>query len=77
MVLPAAGFGADNGTFTNTERRVQRVRKAVTPPGESRPDWEIILAVARKMGKPGFDFANAAQVWSEMANLTTIMAGIS
>ena len=77
VVLPAAGFGADDGTFTNTERRVQRVRKAILPPGEARPDWEIICAVARKMGKPGFEFTRPADVWSEMANLTVIMAGIS
>jgi predicted molibdopterin-dependent oxidoreductase YjgC len=53
VVLPAASFAADDGTFTNTERRVQRVRKAVPPPGEAKPDWEIICLVAEKWAKKG------------------------
>ncbi|MBN1191148.1 MAG: molybdopterin-dependent oxidoreductase [Dehalococcoidales bacterium] len=77
VVLPAAGFASDDGTFTNTERRVQRVRRAVPPPGESRPDWEIICLIARKMGKIGFGYTHPSQVWDEMACLTPSMAGIS
>jgi formate dehydrogenase (NADP+) alpha subunit len=77
VVLPAAGFGAEDGTFTNTERRVQRVRKAVPPPGESRSDWEIVCLIARRMGKKGFDFTSASQVWDEMAALSPMFAGIT
>jgi formate dehydrogenase major subunit len=49
VVLPAASFAEKDGTFTNTERRVQRVRKAITPPGEARADWEIICALAKRV----------------------------
>jgi formate dehydrogenase (NADP+) alpha subunit len=77
VVLPAASFAADDGTFTNTERRVQRVRKAVSSPGEARPDWEIISMVARKMGKSGFAYTHPSQIWQEMACLTPSLAGIS
>ncbi|MBN1368314.1 MAG: molybdopterin-dependent oxidoreductase [Dehalococcoidales bacterium] len=77
VVLPAAGFGAEDGTYTNTERRVQRVRKAIPPPGEAKPDWEIICLVAQKMGKPGFNFTGASEIWDEIARLTPSMAGIS
>jgi len=49
VVLPAASFAEKDGTFTNTERRVQRVRKAVPPPGEARADWEIICELANKL----------------------------
>ncbi len=77
VVLPAASFAADDGTFTNTERRVQRVRKAVPPPGEAKPDWEIICLVAKKMGKKGFDFSHPSQIWNEIARLTPSLAGIT
>ncbi len=49
VVLPAASFAEKDGTFTNTERRVQRIRKAVDPPGEALPDWQILSAVARRI----------------------------
>jgi formate dehydrogenase (NADP+) alpha subunit len=77
VVLPAASFAADDGTFTNTERRVQRVRKAVPPPGEAKPDWEIVCLIARKMGKTGFEFTHASEIWSEITALTPSLAGIS
>jgi formate dehydrogenase major subunit len=50
VVLPAASFAEKDGTFSNTERRVQRVRKAITPLGNALPDWEIICAVAKRVG---------------------------
>ena len=50
VFLPAASYAEKDGTFTNTERRVQRVRKAVDPPGECAPDWEIITTSARASG---------------------------
>jgi formate dehydrogenase alpha subunit len=77
VVLPAAGFASDDGTFTNTERRVQRVRIAVPAPGQSKPDWEIVCLIAKKMRKKGFDYTHASQIWSEMTCLTPSMAGIS
>ena len=51
VVLPATSFAEKDGTFTNSERRVQRVRKAVNGPGESRLDYDIICELAKKMGK--------------------------
>ncbi len=77
VVLPSASYASDDGTFTNTERRVQRVRFAVSPPGEARPVWETISHVARKMGGKGFDYTHASQVWVEMISLTPSMAGIT
>ena len=50
VVLPAASFAEKDGTFTNTERRVQRVRRAVRPPGEARDDLTIINMVTARMG---------------------------
>jgi formate dehydrogenase (NADP+) alpha subunit len=77
VVLPAASFASDDGTFTNTERRVQRIRKAVPAPGEARPDWEIVCLIARKMGKKGFDYRHASEIWQEMISLTPNMTGIT
>src|SRR4030066_1454407 len=50
VVLPATCFAEKEGTFTNTERRLQRVRKAVNPPGEAREDSSIILDLSKRMG---------------------------
>ena len=50
LVLPAAIWGEKEGTYTNSERRVSKVNKAVTPPGEARADFDIFLAVAEKLG---------------------------
>jgi len=76
VVLPAAAFAEKDGTFTNTERRVQRVRKAVEAPGEARPDWWIICQLAKKMGAAGFDFSEPEQIMREAASLTPQYAGI-
>jgi formate dehydrogenase major subunit len=77
VVLPAVTFAEKDGTFTNTERRVQRVRLAVEPMGESRPDWWIISEIARRMGAGGFSFAGAAQIMEEVAALTPSYRGVS
>ena len=50
LVLPAAGYLEQEGTFTNAERRIQHVRPAVAPPGAARPDWEVVRDVARALG---------------------------
>jgi formate dehydrogenase major subunit len=76
IVLPAASFAEKDGTFTSTERRVQRVRRAVPPPGEARADWQILEDVARRLGAP-MGFASAEAVFAEMARLTPIYAGMS
>ena len=67
MFLPAAAFAEKEGTFTNSERRVQRVRTALPPPGEARPDWwitcELAKRVARRLGTDvgrQFDYAGPA-----------------
>jgi formate dehydrogenase alpha subunit len=77
VILPATSFAEKEGTFTNTDRRVQRVRKAIEPVGESRPDWQIICELAREMGASGFDFVSPETVMEEIASLTPSYAGIS
>jgi len=77
VVLPAASYAEKDGTFTNTERRVQRVRKAVKAPGESMPDWEITCKIARKMGVDGFYFKDASDVMDELAMVAPMFGGIS
>jgi len=76
VVLPSASFAEKEGTFTNTDRRVQRVRKAVSPPGEARPDSEITAEISRRMGH---EMANVepSAVMEEIAGLTPQYAGIS
>jgi predicted molibdopterin-dependent oxidoreductase YjgC len=77
VVLPAACFVEKDGVFTNSDRRVQRVRKAVEPPGEARADWQILCDVARACGYPMPDYGSPGEVYAEMAALTTSFAGIS
>ncbi len=77
IVLPAASFAEKDGTFTNTERRVQRVRKAIEPLGDSKPDWWITCQIAQKIGAKGFDFSHLAQIMEEIASLTPSYKGIS
>ncbi len=76
VVLPAATFAEKDGTFTNSERRVQRVRKAIEPVGEARADWEIIADVATAMGYP-MHYASAEEIFNEIVSLTPSYAGIS
>jgi len=77
VVLPAASFAEKDGTFTNTERRVQRVRKALDPPGDAQSDWQITCRIARKMGVKGFDFGSSSEVFEEISRLTPSYGGIS
>jgi len=77
VVLPAVSFAEKDGTFTNTERRVQRVRKAIEPVGHSRPDWMIICDIAQNMGAKGFDFKGPEQIMEEIRNLTPSYGGIT
>ena len=77
VVLPACSFAEKDGTFTNTERRVQRVRKAIEPVGDSKPDWWIACQIARRIGAKGFDFENPSQIMNEIADVTPSYGGIS
>ncbi len=77
VVLPGTSFAEKNGSFTGTDRRVQRVRKAVEPVGESRPDWEIICQLAQRLTPDGFDFDSAEEVMAEIAQVTPIYGGVS
>ncbi len=75
VVFPAASFAEKDGTFTNTERRVQLVRKAVEPPGEARADWEIICDVSTAMGYP-MSYNNASEIMDEIASIVPSYGGI-
>jgi formate dehydrogenase major subunit len=75
VVLPAACFYEKDGTFTNAERRVRRIRKAVDPPGQALADWRITCRLAGAMGYP-MHYAGAEQVMEEIARTTPIMGGI-
>jgi formate dehydrogenase major subunit/formate dehydrogenase alpha subunit len=76
VVLPTACYAEKDGTFVNTERRVQRVRKAVDPPGESRGDWEIICEIAARMGY-SMTYDSSRQIMEEISKVTPSFAGIS
>jgi formate dehydrogenase major subunit len=77
VVLPGACFAEKDGTFTSGERRVQRIRTAVPPPGDAKPDWEIFTMLAKKLGLNGFDFTSAEDVFNDMASVTPQYAGIT
>jgi formate dehydrogenase alpha subunit len=76
VVLPAASFAEKRGTFTNTERKVQRVRKAVEPPGEAREDREIICDLAGRMGY-SMDYESSHATMEEIAQATISYCGIN
>jgi formate dehydrogenase major subunit len=76
VVLPSACFAEKDGTFSNTERRVQRVRKAVEPPGEAREDWKIVSDLAGRMGHP-MAYTDSRQIMDEIRRVTPSYAGIS
>jgi len=88
VLLPAVTFAEKDGTFTNTERRIQCVRKAIEPVGESRPDWMILMDLAERILQrgnrqvdfsapyAGWNYASPAQIMDEIAALTPIYAGV-
>jgi formate dehydrogenase alpha subunit len=82
VFLPAASWAEKDGTFTNTDRRVQRVRKALEPRGQSRPDWEIICRLAerieKRLGRPSASWAYAgpAEVLDELGCVVPEYAGV-
>ena len=84
VVLPACSFAEKDGTFTNSERRVQRVREAIKPVGSSRPDWEIICDLAQRISVKKslglgdqFEYKDVSEIWDEMSSLTPMIAGIT
>ncbi len=77
IVLPAACYAEKDGTFTNTERRIQRLRKTVEPPGEACADWQIICDIAERAGYQGMRYSSPAEVMDEIATLTPIYGGIA
>lgn len=85
LLLPATSSLEKDGTFTNTERRIQRIRKVINPPGVARTDWEITAAIAErvadKLGDNGaskhWTFSNVSEIFDELAQSTPIYAGIA
>lgn len=78
VFFPAASSFEKDGTFMNGERRIQRIRKAIEPIGESKSDWEIICLLAQAMGRvQGFVFDSAEAIWNEIRQVWKAAAGIS
>ena len=84
IIFPAASFAEKDGTFTNSDRRVQLIRPAFDPPGEARIDWEIVQDLALRVEarldrkeSSGFVFSSASEIWDEMAELVPPFGGIS
>jgi len=77
VVLPASSFAEKEGTFTATDRRVLRVRKAIDSIGESKPDWVIISELAQRMGSKQFNYTSPEDIMKEIAELTPIYGGIT
>ena len=77
VVLPAACFAEKDGTLTNTERRVQRWRKAVNAPGEAKADWQILCELAGKMGHgKQFPYKGPEEIFTEITKVTPSYGGI-
>ncbi len=76
VVLPSTCFAEKEGTFTNTERKVLRVRKAIEPPGEAREDYRIICDISERMGR-SMNYSDASEIMAEINNLTPSYGGIS
>jgi predicted molibdopterin-dependent oxidoreductase YjgC len=84
VVLPSVSFAEKDGTFINSDRRVQRVRTAIQPVGESRPDWRIVGDLARRLEarlgqatSAGWEYSHPAEIWEEMRRVTPDFWGIT
>ena len=75
VILPSTCFAEKEGTFTNTERKVLRVRKAINPPGVAREDYRIICEISERMGYP-MNYADASEVMTEINKLTPSYGGV-
>ncbi len=76
LVLPGASFLEKDGTFTNLERRIQRIRKAVDPPDGVLSDWRVVCEVSTRMGYP-MQYRHPSEIMEEMAALSPMLAGVS
>jgi len=76
VVLPAASFAEKDGTFTNTERRVARVRQVIPPVGDAKPDWQIIAEISQRLDHP-MPFTRAEDIFEEIRRVTPSYAGIT
>jgi len=76
VIFPAAAFAEKEGVFTNSERRVQRVRKGVEPPGQAKADWEILVNLANACGA-NWHFNSASEIYDELVRDTSKFSGIS
>jgi formate dehydrogenase major subunit len=76
VVLPATSYLEKEGTYTNTDRRVQIGRKVLDAPGEAREDWRVVCDIARRIGLP-MDYESPREVFDEMVSLTTNYAGLT
>ncbi len=76
VVLPGVSYAEKDGTFTNTERNVLRVRKAVEPVGEARVDWQIIADISTRFGLP-MGYESAEEIFNEITTVTPSYAGLS
>ena len=76
VVLPAAAWGEVDGVQTNTERRVQRLRQAVPPPGDARPDWWIVSQLAQRMGFTGFEYQQPSEIFNELCQVSATYHGL-
>ena len=76
VVLPSAGWAEKDGTYTNTERRVQRIRKVVDAPGDSLPDWEVLKMLANKLGA-SWNYSNVREIMEELSAVTASYKGIT
>jgi formate dehydrogenase major subunit len=78
VFFPACSSFERDGTFMSAERRIQRIRKAIEPVGNSKPDWEIICAIARAMGKrSSFEYKSAEEIWEEIRSVWPEGQGIT
>lgn len=76
VVLPAASFLERDGTYTNTDRRVQMIHKVIEPIGNSKPDWQIILEIMKRIGMD-INYENTSEIMDEINEATTIYGGIT
>jgi predicted molibdopterin-dependent oxidoreductase YjgC len=76
IVLPGASFAEKDGTFSNSERRVQMVRKAIEPVGDARPDWEIVQELSSRLGRP-MNYSGPEDIFKEMCQVTPSYAGMT
>jgi predicted molibdopterin-dependent oxidoreductase YjgC len=77
VVLPVASFAEIDGTYTNLEGRVQRIRRAIPPLGVSKPDWEILSRLAEQLGVEGFQYPEPSKIFDELAGAVPFFKGVS